>query len=76
MIKYSYEDLINLSKDERVARANIKIDELKVFLDAAKFLEKETGAKVTVFRADDPARIDPKSRAQHAMPLRPAIYIE
>ncbi|MCS7386913.1 MAG: leucine--tRNA ligase [archaeon GB-1867-005] len=76
VIKYSYEDLINLSKDERVARANIKIDELKVFLDAAKFLEKETGAKVTVFRADDPARIDPKSRAQHAMPLRPAIYIE
>ncbi|RLE51941.1 MAG: leucine--tRNA ligase [Candidatus Methanomethylicota archaeon] len=76
IVKYSYEDLINLTADERNMRANTKIDEIKVFLNATKFLEKETGAKVLVFSADDPARIDPKGRAKHAMPLRPAIYIE
>jgi len=31
---------------------------------------------VDVFRADDPARWDPAKKADHAVPGRPAIYLE
>src|SRR3989441_1135049 len=40
------------------------------------FLEKELRVKVDVFRADDPKRWDPSKKADHAVPGRPAIYVE
>jgi len=46
------------------------------FSENASFLRGELGIRVDVFRADDPARWDPAGRAEHAVPGRPAIYVE
>ena len=53
------------------------VDEFRVLADAAWAMKNELGAgDVQVYRADDPKRYDPQGRANLAVPLRPAIYIE
>jgi leucyl-tRNA synthetase len=53
------------------------MDEFRVLADAAWAMKNELGAgDVQVYRADDPKRYDPQGRANLAVPLRPAIYIE
>jgi len=68
------EDLRHTKSDEldRVAQ----IDELSMFRENLAFLTKEFGAPVDVYRADDPARWDPAKKADHAVPGRPAIFVE
>jgi hypothetical protein len=52
------------------------IDEYRVLSEACKFLEKEFGCEVRVYRANDVEKYDPQNKAEQAIPLRPAIYIE
>ena len=52
------------------------VDEFAMFRENAHFLAKELGVKVDVFRADDPRRWDPSTKADRAVPGRPAIYVE
>jgi len=52
------------------------VDEFAMFRENAHFLAKELGAKVDVFRADDPHRWDPSKKGDRAVPGRPAIYVE
>ncbi|MFN4133514.1 MAG: class I tRNA ligase family protein, partial [Candidatus Hadarchaeales archaeon] len=52
------------------------LDEYLVLRGAASFLSRQLGAEVRIFRADDPARFDPTSKAIAAMPMKPAIYLE
>ena len=52
------------------------IDELWALRDAHEFLHNELRAEIQVYEEDDNSRYDPKSRANLAKPLRPAIYIE
>jgi leucyl-tRNA synthetase len=52
------------------------IDELAFFRESRSFLEQELGVKVDVYRADDAAKPDPEGRSRHALPGRPAIYVE
>jgi len=52
------------------------VDEFAMFRENLGFLEKELRVKVDVFRADDPKRWDPSKKADHAVPGRPAIYVE
>jgi len=52
------------------------VDGFALFRENAGFLEKELRASIDVFRADDPNRWDPSGKADHAVPGRPAIYVE
>jgi hypothetical protein len=52
------------------------IDEFAMFRENLGFLGKELRVKADVFRADDPKRWDPSKKADHAVPGRPAIYVE
>ncbi|PCN50060.1 leucine--tRNA ligase [Candidatus Geothermarchaeota archaeon ex4572_27] len=62
--------------EERGARAEAPIDELKVLSEAKGFLERALGMEVRVYSEDDESRYDPKGRARQALPYRPAIYLE
>ena len=63
------------TKAEEAARLAVA-DEEALFQDNAAFLRTELGCRVDVLRADDPARWDPGRKADHAVPGRPAIYVE
>ncbi len=52
------------------------VDELALFRESLGFFRKELGVPIEVFRADDPDRWDPAKKAAHAVPGRPAIYLE
>ncbi len=52
------------------------VDEFERFSEDLGFLRAELGARVDVYRADDPSRWDPKGRAALSIPGRPAIYVE
>jgi leucyl-tRNA synthetase len=52
------------------------IDELEALERARRFFSDQFGCEVQVFSADDPARVDPRGRARHAKPGRPAVYVE
>jgi len=52
-----------------------RIDEYGHLSNAREFLERELGAQVRVFRADEQAP-DPGNKKDQAVPLRPAIYAE
>ena len=64
-----------MSQEER-ARGSVRIDERSVLDAAREFLEGQFGCDVSVFSADDPGRTDPKNKAKHAKPGRPAVYVE
>jgi leucyl-tRNA synthetase len=71
----------NLAEDLRHSKADdidriASVDDFALFRENAEFLAKELRAAVEVFRADDPNRWDPSNKAQHAVPGRPAIYVE
>jgi leucyl-tRNA synthetase len=71
------EELRRISEERQKRLLEVKsIDEAYVLKDAKSFLEKELNAKVEIYDEEDPARYDPKERAQLAKPNRPAIFIE
>ena len=78
LARKALEDIKNMAPDEkeRKIRAGV-LDELGVLNEASDFLARELGAgEVLVFREDDPAKYDPRGRANLARPYRPAIYVE
>jgi leucyl-tRNA synthetase len=64
-----------LNENDR-KRYEIQIDEKLYLEQASEFLKKEFSTDVQVFCADDKDIYDPAKKARHAVPLRPAIYIE
>jgi leucyl-tRNA synthetase len=65
------------SKEELKLIESITIDELAILKEASDFIREQLGFReVLVFKADEPARHDPKDRARMSFPLRPAIYLE
>ncbi len=68
------DDLKRSSLEEMERRAIA--DEAALFQEASKFLAAELGCRVDVIDADDPKRWDPAHKAEHAIPGRPAIYVE
>jgi leucyl-tRNA synthetase len=52
-----------------------RIDEFFYLNGAREFLEKEIGARVEIYRGDDPSAPDPGDKKSLAEPLKPAIYI-
>ena len=68
-------DVARASSEDR-GLMSVAFDELSVLRRAKSFLETEFGCRVEIFSADDPARTDPKGKAKHAKPRRPAVYLE
>lgn len=65
----------DLMKDPSRLRFEVALDESKVFSETREFLEKEFSAKVEVHRAE-PGVYDPMKKMGHAVPMKPAIYVE
>ena len=53
----------------------IRIDEKEYFETAKEFLEREFGANIFIYSGDEEC-YDPANKRRHAMPYKPAIYIE
>ena len=68
-------DLRKMSREERLERGEL-VDEAGYLGQASAFIEKEVGCLVEVYAGDDETAYDPKGKAGHATPWRPAIYIE
>jgi len=71
-------DEANKASDERKRKqlqAGV-LDENQTLRESEDFFEHETNAEIHIYGEEDPARYDPKKRAQLAKPYRPAIYIE
>ncbi len=68
------EELRRLRPEE--AARFLVADEASLFEENLGFLAAELGCAVDTFRADDPARRDSAKKAEHAIPGRPAIYVE
>jgi leucyl-tRNA synthetase len=51
-------------------------DEFEVLQGARSFLEQSLGAKVEIYRADDPERRDPANKGANGNTGKPAIYLE
>ena len=76
-IQSASKEVLQLSPDAKIRfRETEIIDELGALRDANEFLQNELRAEILVYEEDDDSRYDPKSRANLAKPLRPAIYIE
>ncbi len=69
------EDLRHVRREDMDRAAGVA-DEFAFFSETVAFLKEELGFRVDVFRGDDPARWDPAKKADHAVPGRPAIYLE
>ncbi|MFA5896421.1 MAG: leucine--tRNA ligase [Thermoplasmata archaeon] len=69
------EDLRHVKREDLDRVAGVA-DEFAFFSENASFLREELGLRVDVFRGDDAARWDPAKKADHAVPGRPAIYLE
>jgi len=53
-----------------------KIDELKIYTAASKYLESELGVEITIHSPDEALKYDPKDKAKFALPFKPALYFE
>ena len=68
-------DALHRTNPEEAARFAVA-DEVALFEENGAFLAAELGCRVDVFPGDDPGRWDPAKKAEHALPGRPAIYVE
>lgn len=75
--KKAVTDLTSTPLDAAKRRVAVGLlDENSVLKEFRDYLEKESGAEVSVFSEEDSSKYDPKNRAELAKPYRPAIYIE
>jgi leucyl-tRNA synthetase len=72
------EDILSAPLEARNRRLNlIGFNEVATIRDAQSLLSNEISkAEIVVYSEDDPARYDPKLRANSARPFKPAVYIE
>jgi leucyl-tRNA synthetase len=78
MVQKMVEDILSAPLDSRNRRLKLtEFNEVTTIQDAQALLSDEVGkAEIVIYSEDDPARYDPKSKANFARPFKPAIYIE
>ncbi|MDI6708546.1 MAG: leucine--tRNA ligase [Candidatus Thermoplasmatota archaeon] len=74
-VKKLLEWLKRLNKEE-LEEAKVLVDEYKYLSGAVLFISKEFNCNVKLISCDEKEIYDPKGRAKHSEPFRPAIYIE
>lgn len=68
--------VVTMSRDQRKKMLSVGIlDETAVLKDSLAFFSEYFKASVEVYSGESP-KYDPKKKAEQALPLRPAIYIE
>jgi leucyl-tRNA synthetase len=78
MVQRMMEDILSAPLEARNRRLNLTgFNEVTIIQDAQSLLSNEISkAEIVVYSEDDPARYDPKLRANSARPFKPAVYIE
>ncbi|RMF31041.1 MAG: leucine--tRNA ligase, partial [Candidatus Nitrosothermus koennekii] len=74
MIRKMVDDILSISEEARIRRNSIMLDEKSYIEDAKELLAREFNAIIKIYNEDN--AIDPKSKAKHARPYKPALYIE
>ncbi|GIU71440.1 MAG: leucine--tRNA ligase [Candidatus Nitrosocaldaceae archaeon] len=74
MIRKMVDDILSVSEEARIRRNSIMLDEKSYIEDAKELLAREFNAIIKIYNEDN--AIDPKSKAKHARPYKPALYIE
>lgn len=69
-------DELGRRKGEDLSQASVVVDERGYLESARPFLERELMCEVSVHEAGDPSVPDPRGKSRHALPGRPAIYVE
>ena len=69
--------MTKLSSERKANMLRIKsVNEEEIVKGALRFLKERFNAEVSVYSEESKERIDPKQRAEMAMPYQPAIYVE
>jgi leucyl-tRNA synthetase len=78
LAKYAQKIVADIPKlsAEQLAQYSLPLNEMELLADAKDFLAAEFSCEVQVFSADDPKKPDPADKAKHAVPVRPAIFVE
>ena len=76
-VQKTIKDILSESPEIRNTKLESKVDE-KSFLasELSEIGRKEFGVEITIFSESDPNIYDPKGKARHARPFKPAILIE
>jgi leucyl-tRNA synthetase len=78
LVQRMVDDILSAPLESRNRRLKLtEFNEVTTIRDAQALLSDEISkAEIVVYSEDDPARYDPKLRANSARPFKPAIYIE
>lgn len=68
-------DVQGMEKELMNSLTEVDFDETKALYEAVDFLNCEIGCNIEIYSADAP-EYDPQGKSKHAVPMRPAIYIE
>ena len=76
-VQKSIKDILSAPNEIREARLDADIfNEKKFISNEIKIVKSEFGAEVLVFAEDDDDLYDPRGKARHARPYKPAILVE
>ncbi len=75
MIGRLSKDVVKMGEDER-KRFRVLRNEYDILHTLSDFLSDEMDCALKVFKEDDPDKEDPMNKAQGAVPLKPAIFME
>jgi len=76
-VQKTIKDILSETTEIRNTKIQAKIDEKKIISDELiSIAKKDFGAEIFVFAEDDSEIYDPKGKARHARPFKPAILIE
>jgi leucyl-tRNA synthetase len=76
-VQKAIKDILSEPTEIRKTKIETRIDEKKIVLDELISIAKQDfGVEVSVFAEDDSDIYDPKGKARHARPFKPAILIE
>jgi len=76
-VQKTIKDILSEPTEIRKTKLRTKIDEKKLVSDELILIaQQDFGADVLVFAEDDSEIYDPKGKARHARPFKPAILIE
>jgi len=77
-VQKTIKDILSEPTEIRKTKLEVSDFDEKKFLSSelASIIQQDFGVEVTVFAEDDSNIYDPKGKARHARPFKPAILIE
>ena len=77
-VQKAIKDILSEPTEIRKTKLEVKDFDEKQFLSSelGSIIQQDFGVEVTVFAEDDSNIYDPKGKARHARPFKPAILIE